>query len=195
MYDEVKGIIFRNYRHFFMTQKELVRYYRGNIIALFIGIAIPIFNQNRNNQGIFFNYFERTIQIPDECTFNQQTSIDNIPSTLDYTESTTESNYFDETTSQDVTTFPDITSSDDMLLMSNTQDEIVTEKIVKPLQYETQGNLYLFLFRPSKAYKTATYTLVILCFSFACSMHGLLFVLLSKKGKCFYEKIQSNIIN
>ena len=46
--------------------------------------------------------------------------------------------------SQDVTTFPDITSSDDMLLMSNTQDEIVTEKIVKHLQYETQGNLYLF---------------------------------------------------
>ena len=92
----------------------------------------------------FFNYFERTVQIPDESTLNQQTSIDNIPSTLDYTESTTESNYFDETTSQDVTTFPDITSSDDMLLMSNTQDEIVTEKIVKPLQYETQGNLYLF---------------------------------------------------
>ena len=89
---------------------------------------------------MFFNYFERTIQIPDESTFNQQTSIDNIPSTLDYTESTTESNYFDE----DVTTFPDITSSDDMLLMSNTEDKIVTEKIVKPLQYETQGNLYLF---------------------------------------------------
>ena len=88
---------------------------------------------------MFFNYFERTVQIPDESTFNQQTSIDNIPSTLDYTESTTESNYFDETTSQDVTTFPDITSSDDMLLISNTQDEIVTEKIVKP-----QGNLYLF---------------------------------------------------
>ena len=93
---------------------------------------------------MFFNYFERTIQIPDESTFNQQTSIENIPSTLDYTESTTESNYFDGTTSQDVTTFPDITSSDDMLLISNTQDEIVTEKIVKPLQYETQGNLYLF---------------------------------------------------
>ena len=92
---------------------------------------------------VCFNYFERTIQIPDESTFNQQTSIDNIPSTLDYTESTTESNYFDETTSKDVTTFPDITSSDDML-MSNTQDKIVTEKIVKPLQYETQGNLYLF---------------------------------------------------
>ena len=31
-----------------------------------------------------------------------------------------------------------------MLLMSNNQNEIVTEKIVKPLQYETQGNLYLF---------------------------------------------------
>ena len=136
LYSEIIGI--------FHDTKELVRYYQGNIIALFIGIAIPIFNQNRNNQGMFFNYFERTIQIPDESTFNQQTSIDNIPSTLDYTESTTESNYFDETMSQDVTTFPDITSSDDMLLMSNTQDEIVTEKIVKPLQYETQGNLYLF---------------------------------------------------
>ena len=131
LYSEIIGI--------FYDTKELVRYYRGNIIALLIGIAIPIFNQNRNNQGMFFNYFERTVQIPDESTLNQQTSIDNIPSTLDYTESTTESNYFDETTSQDVTTFPDITSSDDMLLISNTQDETVTEKIVK-----RQGNLYLF---------------------------------------------------
>ena len=160
--------------------KIFIRYYRGNIIALFIGIAIPILNQNQNNQGMFFNYFERTIQIPDESTFNQQTSIDNIPSTLDYTESTTESNYFDETTSQDVTTFPDITSSDDMLLMSNTQDEIVTEKIVKPLQYETQGNLYLFFFRPSKAYKTATYTLVVLCF--------LLLALCMVCCLCYYQK-------
>ena len=72
LYSEIIGI--------FHDTKELVRYYRGNIIALFIGIAIPIFNQNRNNQGMFFNYFERTIQIPDESTFNQQTSIDNIPS-------------------------------------------------------------------------------------------------------------------
>ena len=123
----------------------------------------------------FFNYFERTVQIPDESTLNQQTSIDNIPSTLDYTESTTESNYFDETTSQDVTTFPDITSSDDMLLISNTQDETVTEKIVKP-----QGNLYLFFFRPNKAYKTVTYTLAVLCF--------LLLTLCMAWCLCYYQK-------
>ena len=30
----------------FHDMKELVRYYRGNIIVLLIGIAIPIFNQN-----------------------------------------------------------------------------------------------------------------------------------------------------
>ena len=46
LYSEIIGI--------FHDMKELVRYYRGNIIALFIGFAIPIFNQNRNNQGMFF---------------------------------------------------------------------------------------------------------------------------------------------
>ena len=46
LYSEIIGI--------FYDTKELVRYYRGNIIALLIGIAIPIFNQNRNNQGMFF---------------------------------------------------------------------------------------------------------------------------------------------
>ena len=46
LYSELIGI--------FYDMKELVRYYRGNIIALIIGIAIPIFNQNRNNQGMFF---------------------------------------------------------------------------------------------------------------------------------------------
>ena len=45
LYSEIIGI--------FHDTKELVRYYRGNIIALFIGFAIPIFNQNRNNQGMF----------------------------------------------------------------------------------------------------------------------------------------------
>ena len=39
LYSEIIGI--------FHDMKKLVRYYRGNIIA------IPIFNQNRNNQGIF----------------------------------------------------------------------------------------------------------------------------------------------
>ena len=38
LYSEIIGI--------FHDTKELVRYYRGNIIALFIGFAIPIFNQN-----------------------------------------------------------------------------------------------------------------------------------------------------
>ena len=45
LYSEIIGI--------FHDMKELVRYYQGNIIALFIGIAIPTFNQNRNNQGMF----------------------------------------------------------------------------------------------------------------------------------------------
>ena len=38
--------------------KELMRCYRGNIITLLIGIAIPIFNQNRNNPGMFLTTFK-----------------------------------------------------------------------------------------------------------------------------------------
>ena len=45
LYSEIIGI--------FYDMKELLRYYRGNIIMLFIGIVIPIFNQNRNNPGMF----------------------------------------------------------------------------------------------------------------------------------------------
>ena len=34
--------------------RELVSVYRGNLIALVIGIAIPIFNHNINNPGMYF---------------------------------------------------------------------------------------------------------------------------------------------
>ena len=34
--------------------RELLTVYRGNLIALVIGIAIPIFNMHRNNPGMFF---------------------------------------------------------------------------------------------------------------------------------------------
>ena len=36
--------------------KELITVYRGNLIALVIGIAIPIFNMHRNNPGKFSSY-------------------------------------------------------------------------------------------------------------------------------------------
>ena len=36
--------------------KELLTVYRGNLIALVIGIAIPIFNMHRNNPGKFSSY-------------------------------------------------------------------------------------------------------------------------------------------
>ena len=36
--------------------KELLTVYRGNLIALVIGIAIPIFNVHRNNPGKFSSY-------------------------------------------------------------------------------------------------------------------------------------------
>ena len=36
--------------------KELLTVYRGNLIALVIGIAIPIFNMHRNNPGMFSSY-------------------------------------------------------------------------------------------------------------------------------------------
>ena len=34
--------------------RELVSVYHGNLIALVIGIAIPIFNHNINNPGMYF---------------------------------------------------------------------------------------------------------------------------------------------
>ena len=36
--------------------RELLSVYRGNLIALVIGIAIPIFNMHRNNPGKFSSY-------------------------------------------------------------------------------------------------------------------------------------------
>ena len=33
--------------------RELISVYRGNLIALVIGIAIPFFNQHRNNPGMY----------------------------------------------------------------------------------------------------------------------------------------------
>ena len=33
--------------------RELISVYRGNLIALVIGIAIPIFYQHRNNPGMY----------------------------------------------------------------------------------------------------------------------------------------------
>ena len=34
--------------------KEVVTTYRGNLIALCVGIAVAVFNQNRHNPGMFF---------------------------------------------------------------------------------------------------------------------------------------------
>ena len=33
--------------------REMISVYRGNLIVLVIGIAIPIFNQHRNNPGMY----------------------------------------------------------------------------------------------------------------------------------------------
>lgn len=33
--------------------KDLLTTYRGNFIALGVGIAVAVFNQNRNNPGMF----------------------------------------------------------------------------------------------------------------------------------------------
>ena len=41
----------------FYDVKELLAQYRGNLIALVIGLAIPVFNANRNNPGMFFIFF------------------------------------------------------------------------------------------------------------------------------------------
>lgn len=34
--------------------KELLTHYRGKLIALFIGVAVAIFNHNRHNPGMIF---------------------------------------------------------------------------------------------------------------------------------------------
>ena len=36
--------------------KELVKAYKGNLIALVVGITFTIFNQNRNNPGMFSHF-------------------------------------------------------------------------------------------------------------------------------------------
>ena len=38
---------------FLYDLRELISVYRGNLIALVIGIAIPILNQHRNNPGMY----------------------------------------------------------------------------------------------------------------------------------------------
>ena len=43
---EITGILY--------DLRELVSDYHGNLIALVIGIAIPIFNHNINNPGMYF---------------------------------------------------------------------------------------------------------------------------------------------
>ena len=42
---EITGILY--------DLRKLVSVYRGNLIALVIGIAIPIFNRNINNPGMY----------------------------------------------------------------------------------------------------------------------------------------------
>ena len=36
--------------------KELVTSYRGNLIGLCVGVAVVVFNYNRPNAGMFFNF-------------------------------------------------------------------------------------------------------------------------------------------
>ena len=38
---------------FLYDLRELISVYRGHLIALVIGIDIPIFNQHRNNPGMY----------------------------------------------------------------------------------------------------------------------------------------------
>ena len=84
---------------------------------------------------VCFNYFQRTIQIPEKSSFIQGGSVENISAaTLEYTDF----KYVDETTIHDMKT-----SDDEML--STTSDDLVTKEILRPLQNETQGS-FIFLF-------------------------------------------------
>ena len=39
--------------------KELCTVYRGNLIALSVGLAVAVFNYNRPNEGMFFIFWEK----------------------------------------------------------------------------------------------------------------------------------------
>ena len=104
---------------------------------------------------VCFNYFQRTIQLPEESSLIRGTSTENVsPATLEYTDF----KYIDESTIHDM-----ITSDDEML--STTPDDLVTKEILRPLQNETQGSFIFFIsFRTSTIYKTAAFSLGGLCF-------------------------------
>ena len=84
---------------------------------------------------VCFNYFQRTIQIPEESSLIRGTSVENVtPTTLEYTDF----KYVDESTIHDM-----ITTDDEMI--STTSDDLVTKEILRPLRNETQGS-FIFLF-------------------------------------------------
>ena len=39
--------------------KELCTVYRGNLIALSVGLAVAVFNYNRPNEGMFFIFWKK----------------------------------------------------------------------------------------------------------------------------------------
>ena len=43
----------------FYDIKELVTTYRGNLIALCVGIAVAVFNYHRPNAVMFFKFFKK----------------------------------------------------------------------------------------------------------------------------------------
>lgn len=128
---------------------------------LVIGIILPIFSQYRNNEGMFSCFFKiRVTQILDEDTieYNNSTSestdykyfqgiSSDDPTTVKY-ETISTNNYNDENTSDDdeitsdddITTLYSETTSDDILTITNNQNDI------SPVKYETEGIFYIFIF-------------------------------------------------
>ena len=72
--------------------KELCTVYRGNLIALSVGLAVAVFNYNRPNEGMFFIFWEKrsTTMISNMQTLNEYNISTFEETTVGITQSTTE---------------------------------------------------------------------------------------------------------
>ena len=74
----------------FYDIKELVTTYRGNLIALCVGIAVAVFNYNRPNAGMFFKFLKRSTVKYNSETIYDLTAFEEITVGISPTNSTFE---------------------------------------------------------------------------------------------------------
>lgn len=64
--------------------KELVATYRGNMIALCVGIAVAVFNYNRPNAGMFFKLLKRSTVKYNSKTAHEESTVGISPTNLTF---------------------------------------------------------------------------------------------------------------